>query len=164
MPIGDSQNEKMKEVMDSKEKKSYTFSPETNSNKKGKEKSKKRDIKSAPNNTAYSMDKDLVNLYQNQTNKGKIPSRKSKTKQRKNSGAKLNSDPSSFFFSSGSNSSVVSNSESSLEPIVELLEKERRQWSNERGRLIQCIHLQQLELNQRSIAGHEKASQIAMVH
>ena len=67
------QTEKMKEVMDSKEKKSYTFSPETNSNKKGKERSKKRVIKSAPNNTANSMEKDLVNSYQQHTNKGKIP-------------------------------------------------------------------------------------------
>ncbi|KAJ1424253.1 hypothetical protein B484DRAFT_451587 [Ochromonadaceae sp. CCMP2298] len=47
------------------------------------------------------------------------------------------------------------------EPIIELLERERRQWREERERLIQCIHLQQLELTQRSVAAHERAVDIA---
>lgn len=47
------------------------------------------------------------------------------------------------------------------EPIIELLERERRQWQAERERLIQCIHLQQLEMSQRSLAAHERAMDIA---
>ena len=47
------------------------------------------------------------------------------------------------------------------EPIIELLERERRQWREEREKLIQCIHLQQLELSQRSMAAHERAVDIA---
>ena len=38
-----------------------------------------------------------------------------------------------------------------------------RQWREEREKLIQCIHLQQLELSQRSIAAHERAVDIAKV-
>ena len=38
-----------------------------------------------------------------------------------------------------------------------------RQWREEREKLIQCIHLQQLELSQRSIAAHERAIDIAKV-
>ena len=57
--------------------------------------------------------------------------------------------------------SLASSFSSINEPIVELLERERRQWHSERERLIQCIHLQQLELSQRSIAAHEKAADIA---
>lgn len=38
-----------------------------------------------------------------------------------------------------------------------------RQWHNEREKLIQCIHLQQLELTQRSMAAHERAVDIAKV-
>lgn len=47
------------------------------------------------------------------------------------------------------------------EPIIELLERERKQWQMEREKLIQCIHLQQLELTQRSVASHERAVDIA---
>jgi hypothetical protein len=39
----------------------------------------------------------------------------------------------------------------------------RRQWREERQQLIQCIHLQQLELAQRSAAAHERAADIAKV-
>jgi hypothetical protein len=39
----------------------------------------------------------------------------------------------------------------------------RRQWREERQQLIQCIHLQQLELTQRSVAAHERAADIAKV-
>lgn len=38
-----------------------------------------------------------------------------------------------------------------------------RQWREEREKLIQCIHLQQLELSQRSLAAHERATDIAKV-
>ena len=38
-----------------------------------------------------------------------------------------------------------------------------RQWREEREKLIQCIHLQQLELSQRSLAAHERAADIAKV-
>jgi hypothetical protein len=61
---------------------------------------------------------------------------------------------------------VVENDSSdsdSGEPIVEILERERRQWQSERERLIQCIHLQQLEMAQRSQAAHERAVEIAKV-
>ncbi len=47
------------------------------------------------------------------------------------------------------------------EPVVELLERERKEWQSEREKLIQCIHLQQLELTQRSLAAHERAVDIA---
>lgn len=47
------------------------------------------------------------------------------------------------------------------EPLVELLERERKQWQLEREKLLQCIHLQQLELTQRSVAAHERAVDIA---
>jgi hypothetical protein len=47
------------------------------------------------------------------------------------------------------------------EHVVELLEKERREWYAERMKLIQCIHLQQLELTQRSSAAHDVAVDIA---
>jgi hypothetical protein len=36
-----------------------------------------------------------------------------------------------------------------------------RKWQEEREKLIQCIHLQQLELTQRSMAAHERALDIA---
>eukprot|EP01031_Cornospumella_fuschlensis_P034566 gene34566-41855_t len=55
----------------------------------------------------------------------------------------------------------VSSTSDSDEPIVELLERERRQWQSEREKLIQCIHLQQLELSQRSVAAQERAVEIA---
>lgn len=38
-----------------------------------------------------------------------------------------------------------------------------RQWREEREQLIQCIHLQQLELAQRSVAAHDRAADIAKV-
>jgi hypothetical protein len=59
------------------------------------------------------------------------------------------------------NHSLESSYNSVDEPIVELLERERRQWQSERERLIQCIHLQQLELTQRSMAAHDRAVDIA---
>ncbi|RYG66165.1 hypothetical protein EON64_10375 [archaeon] len=55
----------------------------------------------------------------------------------------------------------MSSTSDSDEPIVELLERERRQWQSEREKLIQCIHLQQLELSQRSVAAQERAVEIA---
>lgn len=57
----------------------------------------------------------------------------------------------------------VSSTSSSEEPIIEQLERERRQWQSERERLIQCIHLQQLELSQRALAAQERALEIAQV-
>ncbi len=36
-----------------------------------------------------------------------------------------------------------------------------RKWQDEKEKLIQCIHLQQLELTQRSMAAHERALDIA---
>lgn len=46
-------------------------------------------------------------------------------------------------------------------PIIEMFERERRKWQDEKEKLIQCIHLQQLELTQRSMAAHERALDIA---
>jgi len=46
-------------------------------------------------------------------------------------------------------------------PIVELLEKERREWQAERLKLVHCIYLQQLELSQRAAAAHDRATDIA---
>jgi hypothetical protein len=57
----------------------------------------------------------------------------------------------------------VDSTDSSDEPVIELLERERKQWQSERERLIQCIHLQQLELTQRSMAAQERALEIAKV-
>lgn len=45
--------------------------------------------------------------------------------------------------------------------IVEVLERERRQWHAERIKLIHCIHLQQLELTSSSSAAQDRASSIA---
>lgn len=42
----------------------------------------------------------------------------------------------------------LSSGSDSGEPIIEMLERDRRQWQTERERLIQCIHLQQLEISQ----------------
>ena len=47
------------------------------------------------------------------------------------------------------------------EQLLELLEHERKEWDDERAKLIQCIHLQQIELSQRSTAAHERAVDIA---
>ena len=58
---------------------------------------------------------------------------------------------------------VSSTSSSEEEPIIEQLERERRQWQSERERLLQCIHLQQLELSQRALAAQERALEIAQV-
>jgi alpha-N-acetylglucosamine transferase len=38
-----------------------------------------------------------------------------------------------------------------------------REWQSDRVKLIHCIHLQQLELTQRAVASHEKATDIAKV-
>jgi hypothetical protein len=57
----------------------------------------------------------------------------------------------------------VDSTDSSDEPVIELLERERKQWQSERERLIQCIHLQQLEMTQRSMAAQERALEIAKV-
>lgn len=45
--------------------------------------------------------------------------------------------------------------------VVELLERERRQWHAERIKLIHCIHLQQLELAASASAAQNRASEIA---
>lgn len=47
------------------------------------------------------------------------------------------------------------------EPLIELFERERKKWAAEREKLIQCIHLQQIELNNRALSSHEKAIEIA---
>lgn len=47
--------------------------------------------------------------------------------------------------------------------MVELLEKERKEWQLERLKLIHCIHLQQIELSQRSAAAYDRATDIAKV-
>lgn len=47
------------------------------------------------------------------------------------------------------------------ETVVEMLERERKEWQSDRVKLIHCIHLQQLELTQRAVASHEKATDIA---
>jgi hypothetical protein len=49
-------------------------------------------------------------------------------------------------------------------PLIELLEMERKEWQLERVKLIHCIHLQQLELTQRSTAAHDRATGIAKVY
>ena len=38
-----------------------------------------------------------------------------------------------------------------------------REWQADRVKLVHCIHLQQLELTQRAMASHEKATDIAKV-
>jgi hypothetical protein len=48
-------------------------------------------------------------------------------------------------------------------PVVELLERERLAWQEERAKLIQCIHLQQIQAHQQSLAAHERATDIAKV-
>lgn len=45
--------------------------------------------------------------------------------------------------------------------VVELLERERREWHQERVKLLQCVHLQQLELAARASAAQETAAAIA---
>ncbi len=45
--------------------------------------------------------------------------------------------------------------------IVQVLEKERREWHAERAKLTHCIHLQQVELASRSAAAQETAALIA---
>lgn len=63
--------------------------------------------------------------------------------------------------SGNSSSSDDCSDRSDEQPIVELLERERKQWQLEREKLVQCIHLQQLELTKRSQAAHERAVDIA---
>jgi hypothetical protein len=45
--------------------------------------------------------------------------------------------------------------------IVQVLEKERREWHAERAKLTHCVHLQQVELASRSAAAQETAALIA---
>jgi hypothetical protein len=45
--------------------------------------------------------------------------------------------------------------------IVQVLERERREWHSERAKLTHCIHLQQVELASRSSAAQETAALIA---
>jgi len=45
--------------------------------------------------------------------------------------------------------------------VVEVLERERREWAAERIKLVQCIHLQQMELAARASAAQETAATIA---
>jgi len=47
------------------------------------------------------------------------------------------------------------------EKLIQMLERERREWHSERIKLVNCIQLQQVELNQRSLAAHDKAVDIA---
>jgi len=47
------------------------------------------------------------------------------------------------------------------ESLVEMIDRERREWHKERMQLVQCIQLQQIELEQRAIAAHDKATEIA---
>lgn len=47
------------------------------------------------------------------------------------------------------------------EKLIQMLERERREWHSERTKLVNCIQLQQVELNQRSLAAHDKAVDIA---
>lgn len=47
------------------------------------------------------------------------------------------------------------------EKLIQMLERERREWYTERTKLVNCIQLQQIELNQRSLAAHDKAVDIA---
>ena len=45
--------------------------------------------------------------------------------------------------------------------LIKLLESERKEWANERMKLINCIHLQQMELSQRATAAQSRAGDIA---
>jgi hypothetical protein len=47
------------------------------------------------------------------------------------------------------------------ETLVEMMQRERRDWHNERTKLVHCVHIQQLELMQRAAASHERAGEIA---
>ena len=52
--------------------------------------------------------------------------------------------------------------EDELEGLAtEVLERVRREWRQERMRLMHCIHHQQIELAQRASAAHERATEIA---
>jgi hypothetical protein len=76
-------------------------------------------------------------------------------------------DPGHYFADDSSDISKLdhgddlSSGSDSGEPIIEMLKRGRRQWQTERERLIQCIHLQQLEISQRSLAAHERAVDVA---
>ena len=48
--------------------------------------------------------------------------------------------------------------------LMELLERERKEWHVERVKLVQCIHLQQLELASRASAAQETAGACVSVH
>lgn len=45
--------------------------------------------------------------------------------------------------------------------LVRQLEQERKEWSEERCKLMHCLHLQQLELTQRASAAQQRAGEIA---
>jgi hypothetical protein len=47
------------------------------------------------------------------------------------------------------------------ESIIEMLDRERREWHKERMQFVQCIQLQQVELEQRAAAAQERAAEIA---
>lgn len=55
----------------------------------------------------------------------------------------------------------VESDEADDEKLIQMLERERREWYIERTKLVNCIQLQQVELNQRSLAAHDKAVDIA---
>ena len=42
-----------------------------------------------------------------------------------------------------------------------MIERERRQWDDERAKLKYCIYLQEQELNEKAVAAEDRASQIA---
>ena len=45
--------------------------------------------------------------------------------------------------------------------LLGMIEKERRQWDDERAKLKYCIYLQELELNEKAAAAEDRANQIA---
>lgn len=45
--------------------------------------------------------------------------------------------------------------------LVKLIEQERKEWSEERCKMVNCLHLQQLELTQRASAAQQRAGEIA---
>ena len=64
------------------------------------------------------------------------------------------------FFGSPEGEMTIKDMEDHLS-IVQVLEKERREWHAERAKLTHCIHLQQVELASRSSAAQETAALIA---
>ena len=47
------------------------------------------------------------------------------------------------------------------ETLIEMIDRERRDWHKERMQFVQCIQLQQVELEQRAVAAHDRAAEIA---